>query len=130
MEQGISTRTSHASRENEFRLLNPMERATIIAAATPKKGKDPKTGLPHRSRIPASDPRIEHIGELQVSYERMQGGFTVCVLILNHYGDDLEPEVVIWRGSSRRSYRDARNPIRGEMLAFSRTVLYSRPVTI
>lgn len=119
-------------RENVFRPLNSMERATILAASTPKKG------LLHRSRIPANDARVVDIDSLVVSYERMQGGFTICILLLRGQTvedmlgepiDDKYPDL-LWRGASRRSYRDARNPVRGEMLAFSRAVLYSRPVTV
>lgn len=101
----------------EFRELNQREKNTIFAAAD-------------KNRIPADDLRISDAENLLVSYERMQGGFTVCVLTLERYGSDLEPQVVIWRGVSRRSYKDKPNAIRGEMLAFSRAILYSRAVTL
>lgn len=116
-----------------FRPLNQMERSTIFAAATPKKGTDPKTGLPYQSRIPEDDLRAIHHNHLQVSYERMQGGFTICILKLALTSDNPEhPPVTVylWRGASRRSYKDPRNPVRGEMLAFSRAVLYSRPAAL
>lgn len=125
--------SSPAKIEHGFRPLNQMERATIFAASKPKKGVDPETGLPYQSRIPADDLRVIHHNHVQVSYERMQGGFTICILWLILHSDDPEQpptSFYIWRGASRRSYRDPRKPVRGEMLAFSRMVLYSRPVVL
>lgn len=100
----------------EFRKLNEAERLLISTAA--KKG-----------RIPASDPRVTDIDNLVVSYEKLPGGFTVCVLVTY-----LEPTTsasydcpIIYRGASRRSYKDIAKTIKGEMIALSRAVLYSRP---
>lgn len=92
----------------EFRTLNENERAAILAAA--KKG-----------RIRAEDPRVERLDDLRVSYEKQQGGFCVCTLINGKH---------VYSGASRRSYKDPRKPIKGEMLAFARAVLYSRPVQL
>lgn len=66
----------------------------------------------------------------KVSYERMQGGFCICCIIV-----PINPAIpnggsLIFRGASRRSYKDPINDIRGEMLAFSRALLYSRPVEL
>jgi len=95
---------------NEFRPLNEMERSAIMTWA--KKG-----------RIPLSVPLVENIGSLAVSYEFQQGGFCVC--ILHAYGSRF-----VYRGASRRSYRDPRKRTTGEMLAFQRAVLYSRPAEL
>lgn len=92
----------------EFRELNGNERSVIIAAHD-------------KGRIRHEDPRILHLDDARVSYEREQGGFCVACLIL---GDQ------VWTGASRRSYKDPRKPIKGEMLAFSRAVLYARPATL
>lgn len=103
----------------EFRPLNQREKNVIFAAAD-------------KNRIPADDPRLSNYNSLQVSYERMQGGFAVCVLVLDS-GTGLKEDptkTLIWRGVSRRSYKDKANPVRGEMLAFSRAILYGRAVTL
>lgn len=101
------------SNAHEFRPLNELEKGCILAAA--KKGK-----------IRAEDPRVERIDKLMVSYEGQQGGFTVCVLMLPPSIARAFDCAAIYRGASRRSYKDARLPVRGEMLAFSRAVLFSR----
>lgn len=113
----------------EFRPLNQLEKNLIFAAAPAKKGTNPETGLPYQSRIQPEDPRHVHHNHLRVSYETMQGGFTVCVLVLKLWeGGKEDMTTYIWRGASRRSYKDRRKPVRGEMLAFSRTIFYSRPL--
>jgi hypothetical protein len=93
----------------DFRPLNPLEISTIENAVK-------------KHRLPADGPLYTDSGQVVVSYEGMQGGFTVCVVAL-----ECADGLIIWRGASRRSYRDARNALRGEMLAFSRAVMYSRP---
>lgn len=117
---------------SEFRPLNQRERDMIFSFAT--KENDQKTGLPHQSRIPLLDLYHIHHNHFRVSYERMQGGFTVCLLVLvglaNENPENDPVTVYLWRGVSRRSYKDKLNPIRGEMLAFRRAVLFSRTVTL
>jgi hypothetical protein len=99
------------------RPLNQMERESI-------------SGAVRRGRIPAVDLRHVYHNHLRVTYETMQGGFTVCILLLSLRDDDGDVQTYIWRGASRRSYKDRRKPVRGEMLAFSRAILYSRPLEI
>lgn len=98
----------------EFRPLNENEKAVILKAA--KKG-----------RLHMDDARVIDIDAAGVSYEKMQGGFCVCLLTIYHPSN---ATMTIYRGASRRSYKDPRKPIKGEMLAFSRAVLYSRPVVV
>lgn len=62
--------------------------------------------------------------QLTVSYETFPGGFTVCLLA---YLVD-NGHTFVWRGASRRSKHDKPNHIKGEILAFKRAVLHSRPV--
>lgn len=100
---------------SDFRPLNDNERLAIMSLA--KKGK-----------ILSDDIRILNSEGLLVSYENMQGGFCVCIV---EYTDRVAGgDSIVWRGASRRSYKDSRNPVKGEMLAFSRAILYSRPVTL
>jgi len=96
-----------------FRLLNENEKSCILKAA----GK---------GRI--KDHMVLWSEELQVSYEYMQGGFCICILVFDDRAN--ADKKLIWRGASRRSYKDQRNPIRGETLAFSRAILFSRPVEL
>lgn len=117
-----------------FRTLNEHEKSTILSAA--KKG-----------RLSATDNRVSYLDALEVSYEQMQGGFCVCLIKLDLYSPVGEESpiphlpdllkgvrhrhvITVWRGASRRSYKDPRKPIRGEMLAFSRAILYSRGVEV
>lgn len=93
-----------------FRPLNENELKAIMYAVQKGKIKD-------------NHPVFQDANVVKVSYEKMQGGFCVCVLIVPTFG-------YIYRGASRRSYKDPRKPIRGEMLAFSRAILYSRPVEL
>lgn len=110
--------------DRNFRKLNQAEIDAICRLAT-------------RGHVPSDDLRYAMYDKLKVSYERMQGGFTACLLVLDRIeklgelGEITgQRTITIWRGASRRSYKDVRKPIRGEMLAFRRAVLYSRPVTI
>lgn len=68
-------------------------------------------------------------GPVRVSYHRTQGGFTVCTLseCYNHPTRGTSHE--IRTGSSRRSFKDPHNPIKGEMLALFRAI-NSHPVTL
>lgn len=104
------------SNSSKFRPLNANE--TIAIGSAYAKGK-----------IPESHPLLNPNVTTLVSYENMQGGFCVCVVIIpkssySEYG------YLVYRGASRRSYKDPRKPIRGEMLAFNRAILYSRPVEL
>jgi hypothetical protein len=96
-----------------FRPLNTLEMKTVVHMVQTK-------------RIPEDHPLINFLDEAQVSYENMQGGFCVCIILL----DSKALGSFLWRGASRRSYKDPRKPIRGESLAFSRALLYSRAVEI
>lgn len=88
-----------------FRPLNEHELLAIKQANT--KGKIPDT-----HPLVVSD-------TTRVSYEKMQGGFCVCVVIVEKSRTSIEFGYLVYRGASRRSYKDPRKPIRGEMLAFS-----------
>lgn len=102
----------------EFRPLNSNEEKVI-------------THLASTGRIKIDDIRLLNLERLKVSYEYMQGGFCVRILVINKsVSMPLEFGSLVWRGASRRSYKDPRKPIRGEMLAFSRAILYSRPVEL
>lgn len=70
--------------------------------------------------------RTVNIDVLSVNYERSPGGFCVC-MIIKPSGDNA---AVIYRGASRKSYKDEPNRVKGEMLAFVRAVKYSRGVTV
>lgn len=98
------------SHPSPFRPLNDLERALISA-------------LVKRGKLPDDDDRAITSSHLFVSYENMQGGFCVCILIY-------PPNNSVYRGASRRSYKDSRNQLRGEMMAFRRAVLYSHPITL
>lgn len=104
-----------------FRPLNDSEK-TLISA------------LVRRRKLGEFDNRSSDYDVLRVSYENMQGGFCVCILIFDPSLDAHSPvspeERCLYRGASRRSYKDSRNQLRGEMMAFRRAVLYSHPITI
>lgn len=69
--------------------------------------------------------------DLQISYERLSGGFTVCVLIESRRAGRGKPPVrTIFRGASRQSKHDKPNRIKGDALAFNRAIRDSKPVTI
>lgn len=108
------TTTNKAAQSREFRPLNTLEMKTVAHMARTKK-------IPEYHSLLC----CLGLGCAQVSYEYMQGGFCVCIIVLKD-GD----KTILWRGASRRSYKDPRKPIRGELLAFSRALLYSRPVEI
>lgn len=95
---------------NEFRQLNERESRAIL-----------------KSRLPATHP-LRRTATL-VSYENQQGGFCVCVLLAEG-GEGNRRQKLIFRGASRRSYKDPKNKVRGEMLAFLRAIRCSRPVAI
>lgn len=95
--------------DSKFRPLNENEIKAIESAK--RKGK-----------IVGPHPILSD-GDATVSYEKMQGGFCICIIIARY-----QSKSFMFRGASRRSYKDTRNDIRGEMLAFSRALLYSRPV--
>lgn len=99
----MSTSTPNPS---PFRPLNIAERAMI-------------TSLVQRGKLPTDDDRYNWISSFMVSYENMQGGFCICILLDTRYS-------LLYRGASRRSYKDSRNQLKGEMMAFRRAVLYSR----
>lgn len=103
-----------------FRPLNANEKAAILAAA--KKG-----------RLRADDPRVEFLDDLVVSYESQQGGFQVALLTFVPGSGRIGVGPLLgtlYRGASRRSYKDPRNRVKGEMLAFSRAILFSRPTPL
>lgn len=100
---------------NEFRPLNENERGVILKAA--QKGRIKENGI---FTLPWD--------RFKVSYESMQGGFCICVIKFER--SILEGGSLILRGASRRSYKDPRKHIKGEMIAFSRAVLYSRPIEV
>lgn len=99
---------------NTFRLLNENELTAIKSAMAKKK-------------IPESHPFVTAPNLAEVSYENIQGGFCVCI-VKTPIG--IENGYLVYRGASRRSYKDARNVLRGEMLAFNRAILYSRGVEL
>lgn len=104
---------------NAFRPLNENERHAIATANAKKK-------------LPDNHPLVESIrnNTSKISYENMQGGFCICIVIIQKSLSSPEFGYLVFRGASRRSYKDSRNPIKGEMLAFSRAILYSRPVEL
>lgn len=104
--------TNSNSQDRNFHPLNTNEIAVIVSAVK-------------RNKIPANDIRIQYTSRLRVSYEYMQGGFCICILVT--WNEDTN---IVYRGASRRSYKDPRKPIKGEMLAFSRAILYSRAVEL
>jgi hypothetical protein len=83
-----------------------------------------------KGKIPDTHPLVSSPDSTEVSYEKMQGGFCVCVVMIQKSVSSTEFGYLVLRGASRRSYKDPRKPIRGEMLAFSRAILYSRPVEL
>lgn len=110
------------STSTKFHPLSDNEKSCIMAAA--KKGR---IKADHPLVLYLNSERANAAPSILVSYENMQGGFCVCILELMTIDSGMS---VLYRGASRRSYKDARNPIKGEMLAFSRAVLYSRPVEL
>jgi hypothetical protein len=106
------------STSTSFRPLNDNEKKALVAIY--EKGK-----------LGVDNPFYLSIDRVVVSYERMQGGFCVCIVAISKsIISPLEFGSLVLRGASRRSYKDPRKPIRGEMLAFSRAILYSRPVEL
>lgn len=101
---------------SSFRPLNENEIKAIQSAVS-------------RNRISLGHP-LTSIDNVKVSYEKMQGGFCICVIVIQKNISSPEFGYLIFRGASRRSYKDTRNPIKGQMLAFSRAILYSRPVEL
>lgn len=92
----------------EFRPFNVLERMAITSALNKRK-LDPNDyrAMPRPSTV--------------VSYERLSGGFTVCLIVvratLNH-----QMATVIYRGVSRKSLHDRWNSTRGDMIAFNRAL--------
>ena len=70
--------------------------------------------------------------DMEVSYEFMQGGFCVCIIFLYEPVSKRSLRLVeaIFRGASRRSYKDPRNTVKGEMQVFCRALECSRGVEI
>ena len=101
-----------------FRELNENERNAIASARA--KGK-----LLNNHPL-----NVEETNAVKVSYEKMQGGFCVCVIVIQKRFSSNEFGYLIFRGASRRSYKDTPNSIKGEMLAFRRAILFSRPVEL
>lgn len=97
----------------EFRELNDLEKMQINLAV-------------RQGRIPSWHELYTHIDQWRVSYEKMQGGFCICVLVLSIYDGHFNELHKIYRGASRRSYKDKRNETFGCMKAFGRAILYSR----
>lgn len=101
----------------EFRLLNENEKKAIDSCHK-------------RGHLESNHYLVVYKDLVKVSYERMQGGFCVCCIVVPIDPRTPSAGFFIFKGASRRSYKDTRNPIRGEMLAFSRAILYSRPVEL
>lgn len=102
-------------KSSEFRPLNSSEWEAITAL-------DQRNKLPDSSVTLADALSTSSI--VQVSYETMQGGFCICVILVPSEESDV---FYLYRGASRRSYKDKDNPTRGEMKAFIRAILHSRP---
>ena len=100
----------------EFRPLNHREWDTI--AILIRRRKLPESASP---LVLATE---DGLPVIKVSYETMQGGFCVCVILVSSEESSV---FYLYRGASRRSYKDKDKPVRGEMKAFIRTILYSRP---
>ena len=112
--------------ENEFRPLNANEKHTLIQLSNDKR-------LAFKINH-SLDLLSQSVDRLRVSYERLQGGFCVCLLVVDKSDKSVahpdEHNSLVWRGVSRRSYKDKPNSIKGEILAFKRAILYSLPVEI
>jgi len=82
------------------------------------------------------DPSIANypFAYLEVSYEFLQGGFCVCIIIqremTKHRNVSSRHIKAIYRGASRRSYKDTHNDTKGEMQAFCRALRCSRGVEV
>lgn len=116
---------------SEFRPLHPVEKITLTNALTKlRKGREGLRALTgsQLTTLLTFD-NYNHISNyLSISYQYLPGGFLVCILMCT-----IPPDHVtryMWRGVSRRSYKDRPNRIRGEMLAFGRAVFYSYGVEI
>jgi len=71
--------------------------------------------------------------DMEVSYEFMQGGFCVCVVLVYSVAkrkNSVRYVETVFYGASRRSYKDPRNSTKGEMLAFCRAMKSSRGTQI
>ncbi len=108
MIQSTQTPTQPIVHSRDFRPLSTLEMKTVLHMVQTKK-------------IPEDHTLMHYLDSARVSYENMQGGFCVCIIIVGN---------ILWRGASRRSYKDPRKPIRGELLAFSRALLYSHAIEI
>lgn len=104
--------------DSSFRPLNDRELKTLLHVFAQGRFMSSVTHIP--------------VDDFEVSYEFMQGGFCVCILILFEQPTPKSPRYItaVYRGASRRSYKDARNTVRGEMQAFSRALLYSHAVEV
>lgn len=85
--------------------------------------------LLRKGHLTPDQPIVTRIRDLEVSYESHGGGFCVCLIIFKWPVDD-NSWYLIWRGASRRSYKDKKNQLRGQMLAFRRAVLFSKPISV
>lgn len=108
-----------AAYDRSFRPLNDLERRAVLS-------------LSHRERLSDSIPTFR-LDDMEVSYEFMQGGFCVCVILL-YFSMKRKNSTryieTIFRGASRRSYKDPRNTVKGEMQAFCRAMECSRGMEI
>lgn len=105
-------------KDYDFRPLNDNEKSAVVIAMQKRK-------------IPTNHPLYSSLDHAKVSYQNLPGGFCVCLVsVPKSISNPPEFGYLLYRGSSRRSYKDPKNPVRGEMLAFSRALFYSRPVEL
>lgn len=106
--------------DSSFRSLNVREVQALSSLSLGEKLKDSKLNEASAD-------------EMEVSYEFMQGGFCICIIIVYEQPTRRnQPRYIsaVYRGASRRSYKDPRNTVKGEMQAFCRALKCSRGVEI
>jgi len=110
-----------ARNPSPFRFLNDAEIAAINHWAA--RGKLAGDSEILRPMIVGREPSSLLLRDfLRVSYHRTQGGFTICTLSFRYEHPTRGASHEIRTGASRRSFKDAYNPIKGEMLALFRAV--------
>lgn len=116
-------------RDTAFRPLNPRELAALESGLTKGRMRVLNPFVPIIQHHPSSREYKALVQLFSVSYQQLSGNFLSCIVLYNRT-DEHTHYSVLWRGVSRRSYKDRPNRIHGEMLAFSRAVFYSYGVEI
>lgn len=108
--------------DSSFRALNMNEQRALNKLREANRLKDARLAI-----------RAQLTEDLEVSYQFLQGGFCVCIIVCYEQpARKNSPRYIaaVYRGASRRSYKDAPNIVKGEMQSFCRALKCSRGVEL